>query len=147
VAVFFIHPTSYLSKSNWNAPLDDAEANQNAARYVRNQASVFNATPNIWAPRYRQATFGAFLTDQSDREKALGELVPGSEEYYFFHALHCQNVRDTAKLNNLLNEWRQRTQDENEARRVILNREAILGYEKDPQGTLKYLIERLGLRR
>jgi hypothetical protein len=71
VAVFFLHPTSYLSKANWNAPLDDAEANQNAARYVRNQASVFNATPNIWAPRYRQATFGTFLTDQSDREKAL----------------------------------------------------------------------------
>ena len=82
----------------------------------------------------------------ADREKALGELVPGSEEYYFFHALHYQNVRDTAKLNNLLNEWRQRTPDENEARRVILNREAILGYEKDPQGTLKYLIERLGIR-
>jgi autotransporter-associated beta strand protein len=82
----------------------------------------------------------------ADREKALGELVPGSEEYYFFHALHYQNVRDTAKLNNLLNEWRKRTPDENEARRVILNREAILGYEKDPQGTLKYLIERLGIR-
>jgi hypothetical protein len=82
----------------------------------------------------------------ADREKALGELVPGSEEYYFFHALHYQNVRDTTKLNNLLNEWRQRTPDENEARRVILNREAILGYEKDPQGTLKYLIERLGIR-
>ena len=62
----------------------------------------------------------------TDREKALGELVPGSEEYYFFHALHYQNVRDTAKLNDLLNEWRQRTPDENEARRVILNREAIL---------------------
>jgi hypothetical protein len=82
----------------------------------------------------------------ADREKALGELVPGSEEYYFFHALHYQNVRNTAKLNNLLNEWRKRTPDENEARRVILNREAILGYEKDPQGTLKYLIERLGIR-
>ena len=82
----------------------------------------------------------------ADREKALGELVPGSEEYYFFHALHYQNVRDTAKLNNLLNEWRQRTPDENEARRVILNREAILNYEKEPLVTLKYLIERLGIR-
>lgn len=82
----------------------------------------------------------------ADRAKALAELVPGSEEYYFFHALHYQNVRDTAKLNDLLSEWRKRTPDENEARRVILNREAILGYEKDPQGTLKYLIERLGIR-
>ncbi len=82
----------------------------------------------------------------ADREKALGELVPGSEEYYFFHALHYQNVRDTAKLNDLLNQWRKRAPDENEQRRIIENREAILNYERDPQGTLKYLIERLGIR-
>ncbi len=82
----------------------------------------------------------------ADREKALGELVPGSEEYYFFHALHYQNVRDNAKLNQILNQWRERVPDENEARRIILNREALLDYERDPQATLKYLIERLGIR-
>ncbi|OYW77115.1 MAG: hypothetical protein B7Z37_05575 [Verrucomicrobia bacterium 12-59-8] len=82
----------------------------------------------------------------ADREKALGELVPGSEEYYFFHALHYQNVRDNAKLNQILNQWRERVPNENEARRIILNREAILDYERNPQATLKYLIERLGIR-
>ncbi len=82
----------------------------------------------------------------ADREKALGELVPGSEEYYFFHALHYQNIRDGAKLNDILNQWRKRMPDENNQRRLIENREAIINYEKDPQGTLKYLIERLGIR-
>jgi len=82
----------------------------------------------------------------ADREKALGELVPGSEEYYFFHALHYQNIRDSAKLSALLNQWRERMPDENEQRRIIENREAIINYEKDPQATLKYLIERLGIR-
>ncbi|MFN0080749.1 MAG: hypothetical protein ACKVY0_30135 [Prosthecobacter sp.] len=82
----------------------------------------------------------------TDREKALTELVPGSEEYYFFHALHYQNIRDTAKLNDLLNQWRKRMPDENEQRRIIENREAIINYERDPQGTLKYLIDRLGIR-
>lgn len=82
----------------------------------------------------------------ADREKALGELVPGSEDYYFFHALHYQNIRDTAKLTDILNQWRKRAPDENEQRRIIENREAILNYERDPQGTLKYLIERLGIR-
>lgn len=82
----------------------------------------------------------------ADREKALGELVPGSEEYYFFHALHYQNVRDGTKLNQILEQWRERVPDENEARRIILNRQAILDYERDPQGTLKYLIERLDIR-
>ncbi len=82
----------------------------------------------------------------ADREKALGELVPGSEEYYFFHALHYQNVRDFANLVRILNQWRERVPNENEARRIILNREAILDYERNPQATLKYLIERLGIR-
>ena len=27
----------------------------------------------------------------ADREKVLGELIPGSEEFYFFHALHYGN--------------------------------------------------------
>jgi len=33
-----------------------------------------------------------------DRAKVLSELVPGTEDYYFFHALHYQNTRDAAKL-------------------------------------------------
>lgn len=82
----------------------------------------------------------------ADREKALGELVPGSEEYYFFHALHYQNVRDTAKLNDTLNQWRKRSPNENHQRRIIENREAIINYERDPQATLRYLIDRLNIR-
>jgi hypothetical protein len=69
-AVFFIHPTSYLNRARWNAPLDDAEANARAALFLRGQASAFNETGAIWAPRYRQATFGAFLTDQPEAMKA-----------------------------------------------------------------------------
>jgi hypothetical protein len=62
-AVFFVHPTSYVDRSHWNAPLDNAEANARAALFLRAQASAFNGIGAIWAPRYRQATFGAFLTD------------------------------------------------------------------------------------
>jgi hypothetical protein len=72
-AVFFIHPTSYLNRAHWNAPLDDAEANDRAALFLRGQASAFNAVGEIWAPRYHQATFGAFLTDQANAERALDQ--------------------------------------------------------------------------
>jgi hypothetical protein len=54
-AMFFIHPTSYLDRAHWNAPLDDAEANGRAALFLRGQASAFNGVAAIWAPRYRQA--------------------------------------------------------------------------------------------
>jgi hypothetical protein len=70
-AVFFIHPTSFLDRSHWNAPLDDQDSQQRARLFVRHQASAFNGVGEIWAPKYRQATFGAFLTTKADAEKAL----------------------------------------------------------------------------
>jgi hypothetical protein len=70
-AIFFVHPTSYLERSAWNAPLDHAESQTRAALFVRHQASVFNGIGAIWAPKYRQATFGAFLTTQDNARRAL----------------------------------------------------------------------------
>ncbi|WP_267380598.1 MULTISPECIES: DUF3089 domain-containing protein [unclassified Sphingomonas] len=70
-AVFFVHPTSYLARDHWNAPLNDAEANARAALFLRAQASAFNGVGQVWAPRYRQATFGAFLTTAADAGRAL----------------------------------------------------------------------------
>jgi hypothetical protein len=70
VAVFFVHPTSYLKKTHWNAPLDDREANQIALTIIRADASVFGKAAEVWAPRYRQATFGAFLSDDPAARQA-----------------------------------------------------------------------------
>jgi hypothetical protein len=70
-AVFFIHPTSYFEKARWNASLTDAESRKLATRWVREMASAFNESPDVWAPRYRQATFGAFLTDKPDADRAI----------------------------------------------------------------------------
>ena len=44
----------------------------------------------------------------ADRDKALGELVPGSEEYYFFHCLHYQSTRNEAKFKEFMGQWRKR---------------------------------------
>lgn len=70
-AVFFIHPTSYVGRDHWNAALDDRETNDRAAVFLRGQASAFNAAGEVWSPRYRQATFGAFLTSAADANRAL----------------------------------------------------------------------------
>ena len=70
-SAFFIHPTSYLQKAHWNAPLADPESQWRAKLFVQSQASVFNGVAEIWAPKYRQATFGAFLTTQAEAQKAL----------------------------------------------------------------------------
>lgn len=70
-AVFFVHPTSFLDRSAWNAPLNDMAANARAELFLRGQASAFNGAGLVWAPRYRQATFGAFLTSKEQAHQAL----------------------------------------------------------------------------
>jgi len=70
-SVFFVHPTSFLESTAWNAPITDPESQDRAALFVRSQASAFNSVGQIWAPKYRQAAFGAFLTSEADARRAL----------------------------------------------------------------------------
>lgn len=70
-AVFFIHPTSFFGRDQWNAPIDNAESRERAELFVRGMASPFNTAAELWAPRYRQATFGAFLAEDGDGQRAL----------------------------------------------------------------------------
>ncbi|HEY5723439.1 MAG TPA: DUF3089 domain-containing protein [Allosphingosinicella sp.] len=84
-SIFFIHPTSYLERGRWNAPLDDEESQTRARLFVRSQASALAAAGEVWAPKYRQATFGAFLTDKTDSKKALdlayGDVAAAFESF------------------------------------------------------------------
>lgn len=70
-AVFFVHPTGLVSRSSWNASFDDEVSRQRSRLFVQGMASAFNASPDIWAPRYRQAAIGAFLTDAPEATQAL----------------------------------------------------------------------------
>ena len=70
-SVFFVHPTSFTERGAWNAPVNDRESQDLAALFVRSQASAFNGVGQIWAPKYRQATFGAFLTSNANARRAL----------------------------------------------------------------------------
>src|SRR5215210_701927 len=71
-SVFYIHPTTYLERDRWNAPLDSGGQTEFRTRlFVQSQASAFNAAGEIWAPRYRQAAYGAFLLESADARNAL----------------------------------------------------------------------------
>ncbi len=108
-AVFFIHPTSFLDRSRWNAPLDDREANARAELFLRGQASAFNGIGAVWAPRYRQATFGAFLTSEKqawqaldfayrDVEAAFDEFLKEAGDRPIILAGHSQGALHLARL-------------------------------------------------
>lgn len=83
-AVFFVHPTSYLTRQSWNAPLNDAQSQNRARIFVKGLASPFNTAAEIWAPRYRQATFGAFLTDRPEAAQAIDAAYQDIEQAFDF---------------------------------------------------------------
>jgi hypothetical protein len=82
-AVFFVHPTSYYSRSSWNAPLADRDSDHRANLFVQGMASAFADAGDIWAPRYRQATLGAFLAeDRVTAGKAIDAAYRDVEEAF-----------------------------------------------------------------
>jgi len=69
--VFFLHPSTYLGRDHWNAPLDHRDSQMRARLAVRSMASVFNDEAAVYAPRYRQAALGTFLVDTGASQSAL----------------------------------------------------------------------------
>ena len=76
-SVFFVHPTSYLNPvSNWNVAAGEWRRFREAERIARHiparHGQPFQCRASeIWAPRYRQATMGAFLTDAPEGQQAI----------------------------------------------------------------------------
>jgi len=71
VAVFFVPPTTYFSRAGWNAPIGNADSRKWLRVFASTEASAFNRIGAIWAPRYRSATLGSFLTDTADSARSL----------------------------------------------------------------------------
>lgn len=80
----------------------------------------------------------------ANRAEALKQLIPGTEDYYYYHALHFQNTRQMPELLEILNQWEKRFQESNR-RKMIQNREALINYGVDAKGSLDYLRRELGL--
>lgn len=71
-ATFYVHPTTYLERDRWNAPLEaDGNPTERTTVFLESQASAFDEVSDVWAPKYRQAAFGAFLLKSEDAHKAL----------------------------------------------------------------------------
>ena len=72
--VFFIHPTTLTNNTDtrWNAEIDDASINAKTDySTILYQASVFNESCRIFAPRYRQAHIKAFYITGAEADTAF----------------------------------------------------------------------------
>jgi hypothetical protein len=80
----------------------------------------------------------------TDRTAALQQLIPGTEDHYYYHALHFLSTEQYEKVREILGPWAQR---HGETPRVwqIRTRLALLTYNQQPQATLEHLQRRLGV--
>ena len=88
--VFYIHPTTFFSREEWNADLHDEKVNKSTdERAVKNQATAFNGSCKVYAPRYRQAAYNAYFSLTSpDAMKAFElayEDIKNAFQYYLDH--------------------------------------------------------------
>ncbi len=69
--VFFVHATTYDGGHNWNAAIDDRGAARQLARVMLpNNAGPFQRVGRVFAPRYRQASLYAEMTNRDDAREA-----------------------------------------------------------------------------
>lgn len=89
--VFFLHPTTFTyepkNQFQWNADVNDTELNEKTDNStILNQASAFNGSGKVYAPRYRQAHYYSFLTPNlEDKKQALDVAysdIKAAFEYY-----------------------------------------------------------------
>ncbi|MDX1927043.1 MAG: hypothetical protein SFV81_11025 [Pirellulaceae bacterium] len=80
----------------------------------------------------------------SDRSAALAQLIPGTDEYFYFHCLHHQNEGEFAKAQAIIEQWRAKFGDTPQVVNMAA-RQTLLTYNENPQRTLDFLRDRLGL--
>ncbi|KPJ52540.1 MAG: hypothetical protein AMS16_06255, partial [Planctomycetes bacterium DG_58] len=80
-----------------------------------------------------------------DRTVPLKQLIPGTQEYYYYHCLHHQNERNLAEVDRVLKLWIARYGRSGQVQEIE-NRQALLKYDGDHAAALDYLRKKLGLR-
>jgi hypothetical protein len=99
------------------------------------------------APAHAQSEIGFIekFATAVDRRVPLQELIPGTEDYFYYHTLHLQNQRQLAEAQSMLDAWRAKFGDTPNVVRMDA-RQQLLSYDNQPQRTLDYLRDRLGLQ-
>ncbi|MCO8124971.1 hypothetical protein NHH03_24760 [Stieleria sp. TO1_6] len=82
-----------------------------------------------------------------DRQQILDELIPGSDDYFFYHCLHFQNTSQLDRAEATLKQWVDSRKGSLTALMHSMNdRQRLLTYEQSPQQTIDYFVRRLGIQ-
>lgn len=94
VDVFYIYPTMFMKGKGWNADVADKKLNKRIdSKPVRYQASVFNASCRVYAPRYRQAHIRAFYAKPENSKAAFDIAYSDVKRAFEYYLQHYNNGR------------------------------------------------------
>ena len=87
IDVFYIHPTTFYRTYQKNADIKDRALNRFTDKFpIKSQATVFNGTAKVYAPRYRQAALHNFFRKNLKQSEAAFEMayedIRTAFEYY-----------------------------------------------------------------
>lgn len=80
-----------------------------------------------------------------DRSEVLGELIPGTDDYFYYYCLHQQNSRQLAQAAATIDRWRGR-QPRSARLKVMAMRQALLEFDQQPGPAIEMLRRELGVR-
>ncbi len=80
-----------------------------------------------------------------DRAASLKQLIPGTEDFYYYHGLHLLQTEQFDKIEPLAALWYERHK-QTPRLTEIQTRHALLAFDKQPEKSLKYLRDHLGAR-
>ena len=93
--------------------------------------------PIGWMERYALA---------EDRQQMLDELIPGTDDFFFYHCLHYQTTGAIERSEAMLRDWlAQHRGVETPTITSMIDRQRLLTYPESPERTITYLVRRLGL--
>ncbi|MGV3483098.1 MAG: hypothetical protein ACO1RT_01630, partial [Planctomycetaceae bacterium] len=95
------------------------------------------AQPLDWNERYALS---------ADRASLLSELIPGTEDYYFYHCLNYQVSGELDKAEAMLAQWKadERARQSGHLQGVE-ERQHLLTYHRTPDRTIEFLRKRLNI--
>jgi hypothetical protein len=109
--VFFIYPTVFFSKDQWNADIADPTYRKAIGELpLRSQATIFNGCCAVYAPHYRQMTLGGYVKWSANSEAAMdlayADVSRAFDQYLrswnrgrpFIIAAHSQGSRIARRL-------------------------------------------------
>jgi hypothetical protein len=86
VDVFFIHPTTYRLGFTWNAYIKNKRVNRRTDKLsIKHQASVFNGSCKVYAPRYRQASLVTYIEKKGNAPKVFDLAYQDVKQAFIYY--------------------------------------------------------------